>query len=1004
MALPSTPAGVPLSVPAPGSAPLLAPLAPIALVDSPAQDSFAASTGSLSASVADGAAPSYWIEGATDLGESGLSLEGVTYTLSKAGAYGTLYLNSSTGQYSFQPKSDWSLNGLSASGTDSFTVTVSDGSLSSRQPLLVSFNGSPEAPEQYVVTDAAAPTLTAAAQGLWEQALTQASQRLAELLDRADRDALLTAVFGRAGTEAATFAANQQALLEVISGPGLRIAVELRTNEELGGAAAAYAAVGHTGSERIYVNGDLINSGQLDLTLLTSALLEEYGHALDQRLNGGVDSPGDEGQLFAAEVSGVVLTAEQRGVIDAEDDSATLTIGGVQVLVEEANFTATTSTDTWTGDGTNEILTFNNTGLVQATDRFDGGAGTDTILISSASGLAVDASSAGTTATTGFLNMEAIRFDNSSGMSSATFAAAQFSTSRINLTSLTGAAGTQRLIITGSSNLDLGGLQTFSSWTAGTDRIEIYGPSTAATSVTITGSGTDDFIVPYLTSGSRTAAGSISLTGGGGSDAFYIPSKSAGATVNSNSGANTGTITGMYVINDFTPGTSLASGDRIVQFTANVNTNPYTLPSPQAITLGTNTAWTQGTASTLTISSNSQAIRFFRYTSGLLEFSTATTASAATPISLLTTGDVAAAAQFINNSASQIDASTAVDGIEGTYFYFNASLSDGPHTYLLLQGSNGGNGVSLANDAALIDLKGIGAGQAFNLSGGALYLQDNNAPTVTITDNNSGTAKIDDTVTFTFTFSEAVTGFDTNKVTIGNGTKGTFTSISNAVYTLVVTPTASSAGNITVDVATSGVTDAAGNQATAPAQYTQAFDTQAPSVSSVVATGTAITSGSGILNAGSVITLTVNTSEAVSISGGTPTLTLNSGGTATYASGSGSTALVFTYTVGAGHTAADLQVTALNANGATLIDAAGNSFATFANDPSGTLVIDTSAPTTTVSAIALSADNGTSGSDGITNTGAQTITATLSAALAAASGATSAEQLWASTNNGSTWT
>ena len=67
-------------------------------------------------------------------------------------------------------------------------------------------------------------------------------------------------------------------------------------------------------------------------------------------------------------------------------------------------------------------------------------------------------------------------------------------------------------------------------------------------------------------------------------------------------------------------------------------------------------------------------------------------------------------------------------------------------------------------------------------------------------------------------------------VTVGNGTKGTFSAVSSTVYTLVVTPTAASSGNITVNVSTTGVTDAAGNQATAPAQYIQAFDTLAPTL------------------------------------------------------------------------------------------------------------------------------------------------------------------------------
>ena len=48
------------------------------------------------------------------------------------------------------------------------------------------------------------------------------------------------------------------------------------------------------------------------------------------------------------------------------------------------------------------------------------------------------------------------------------------------------------------------------------------------------------------------------------------------------------------------------------------------------------------------------------------------------------------------------------------------------------------------------------------------------------------------------------------------------------------------------------------------------------------------------------MTLTLNMSEAVTVTGGTPTLTLNDGGTATYTGGSGTNALTFSYTVGAG--------------------------------------------------------------------------------------------------------
>ena len=53
-------------------------------------------------------------------------------------------------------------------------------------------------------------------------------------------------------------------------------------------------------------------------------------------------------------------------------------------------------------------------------------------------------------------------------------------------------------------------------------------------------------------------------------------------------------------------------------------------------------------------------------------------------------------------------------------------------------------------------------------------------------------------------------------------------------------------------------------------------------------------------------------------------MTLNDGGTATYTGGSGTSALTFSYTVAAGQNTPDLMVTAVNLNGATISDGAGN--------------------------------------------------------------------------------
>ena len=86
------------------------------------------------------------------------------------------------------------------------------------------------------------------------------------------------------------------------------------------------------------------------------------------------------------------------------------------------------------------------------------------------------------------------------------------------------------------------------------------------------------------------------------------------------------------------------------------------------------------------------------------------------------------------------------------------------------------------------------------------FALDNTAPTVTITDvPGASTAPF----TATFTFSEAVTGFDENDITLGNATASNFTVTNTTVYTARITPTAT--GTVTVDVAANAAQDAVGN-------------------------------------------------------------------------------------------------------------------------------------------------------------------------------------------------
>jgi VCBS repeat-containing protein len=328
------------------------------------------------------------------------------------------------------------------------------------------------------------------------------------------------------------------------------------------------------------VNADKLNNSLLDVNLATSALLEEFGHALDRRLNGSVDSPGDEGQLFAAEVSGVVLTTEQRALIDAEDDSAVLTIEGVQVVVEMATFTATTGTDNPTLSTGADTVTVEATNQIQTADTFSGGAGTDTIAIGAVgAGVSVDLSAAASNGSAGFLSFEAIQFLNTSGTSTATFAAEQFGSGKIELTSsFIGTASSQGVAINlaAAGSFDASGF-TFSTWTSGTDSFSLNGSTGTET---IVGSSQADSI--------SGAAGNDTLSGGTGNDIidggngndrmsggagvdFFITSAAGGSSTAATSNSLAATISGSSVdnlifdngvdiITDFVVGTDILSG------------------------------------------------------------------------------------------------------------------------------------------------------------------------------------------------------------------------------------------------------------------------------------------------------------------------------------------------------------------------------------------------------------------------------------------------------------
>ncbi len=301
-----------------------------------------------------------------------------------------------------------------------------------------------------------------------------------------------------------------------------------------------------------------------------------------------------------------------------------------------------------------------------------------------------------------------------------------------------------------------------------------------------------------------------------------------------------------------------------------------------------------------------------------------------------------------------------------------------------------------------------GAGNAANLSLSGLTQTgpqiDTTAPSVSSlvtsgTGISSGAGDLDagKTVTLTINLSEAVTvAGGTPTLTLNDGGTATYSggSGSSALtfsYTVGAGQNTSDLTVTAVNLNSATVTDGAGNAAnltgavTNPAGILQ-IDTTTPSVSSVVTSGTGISSGAGDLDAGRTVTLTINLSEAVTVAGGTPTLTLNDGGTATYTGGSGTSALTFSYTVGAGQNTPDLTVTAVNLNAATVTDGAGNAANLIGavTNPAGILQIDTTTPS--VSSVVTSGTGISSGAGDLDAGKTVTLTINLTEAVTVAGG------------------
>ncbi|MGA1632288.1 MAG: Ig-like domain-containing protein, partial [Phycisphaerales bacterium] len=141
---------------------------------------------------------------------------------------------------------------------------------------------------------------------------------------------------GRAGVDSA----KASSLIDAVARGELAAEVRISSVSEIGGGIAGFSGAWADGRPLILVSREWLAAGVSHEGIVRLAL-EELGHAIDWFLHGPDDSPGDEGERFAAAMLGIELDPAVAARIDREDDHRWIEFEGRRLAIEEAAITFT---------------------------------------------------------------------------------------------------------------------------------------------------------------------------------------------------------------------------------------------------------------------------------------------------------------------------------------------------------------------------------------------------------------------------------------------------------------------------------------------------------------------------------------------------------------------------------------------------------------------------------------------------------------------------------------
>jgi large repetitive protein len=165
--------------------------------------------------------------------------------------------------------------------------------------------------------------------------LESAQQQIRDFLQANDAHSLFTYFNGGQTDPTAEWLANAEALRQAILSGNFHVNVVEMDAASQFTAVAAYTSQGPEGERTVFINRMWFD--MFDAPDATRALVEEFGHAMDDALNVGADTAGDEGQVFATTVMG---TNPSDGFTSGTE-AGQVVVKGVSYEVEFASFNFT---------------------------------------------------------------------------------------------------------------------------------------------------------------------------------------------------------------------------------------------------------------------------------------------------------------------------------------------------------------------------------------------------------------------------------------------------------------------------------------------------------------------------------------------------------------------------------------------------------------------------------------------------------------------------------------